>query len=294
MNVLIAGGTGFVGRALVDALVKRGDSVSVMSRSPGSVKAAAGSVSGIGYDADVEGFDAVVNLAGAGIADKRWTVSRKTELLSSRTGPTSRLAKSLADSRSKAAVFVNASAVGFYGSRGDEELDEKSKVGTGFLPEICTQWEGATKSASDAGIRTVLLRIGIVLEKDGGALKKMVTPFKLFVGGRLGSGKQWMSWIHRDDVVGLILHSIDNPAVSGPVNATAPNPATNADFSRILAKTLGRPCLFPVPGFVLKLMLGEMSELLLEGQKVHPTAALATGYSFHHPDLRGALTAILR
>jgi uncharacterized protein (TIGR01777 family) len=174
----------------------------------------------------------------------------------------------------------------------DEVIDEHSKPGAGFLPEICMAWEKEAEAARDTGTRLVLLRIGIVLG-DGGALKKMIPPFKVFVGGKLGTGKQWMSWIHVDDLVGLILHCIDTPSVSGPVNGTAPNPVTNAEFSKELGKALARPSLAPAPGFMLKLALGEMAEMLLGGQRVLPRAAVVSGYEFHYPKLPEALDAVI-
>jgi len=294
MKVLIAGGTGFVGKQLVSALLARGDQIHVMSRTPAAATTAfGGRATGVGYDASLEGYDAVVNLAGAGIADKRWSEERKRELLESRTKPTSALSKGLASVTAKPKVLVNASAIGFYGDRGDETLDEASKPGTGLLPDICVKWEESVAAAKQAGIRVVLLRIGVVLG-DGGALKKMVPPFKMFVGGKLGSGRQWMSWIHVTDLVRMILHCIDTPSVTGPVNGTAPEPVTNAEFSKALGKALSRPSFAPVPGFMLKLMLGEMASMLLGGQRVLPKVAMASGFGFQFPKVSSALEAALK
>jgi uncharacterized protein (TIGR01777 family) len=295
MKVYLAGATGFVGQPLVEALLDRGDQVTVASRSAKTVQDAFGSrVSVAGYDDPIDGYGAVVNLAGAGIADKRWTPERKKLIRDSRVDTTTAIATAIAAAESKPGVLVNASAIGYYGARPDSEsLDETAKPGTGYLPTVCQEWEQATSPASDAGVRTVLLRVGVVLGRGGGALAKMVTPFKFFVGGKLGHGRQQMSWIHRRDVVALILHCIDNKGLSGPVNCTAPEPVSNGEFSKQLARTLGRPCLFPVPGFALKLAVGEFADALLTGQRVLPKAALDSGFEFSFPQLDGALQDIL-
>lgn len=293
MKILVVGGTGFVGRHLIRALLDRGDSVEVMSRSPNAATTTfGGRVRGVSYESPIEGYDAVVNLAGAGIADKRWSTDRKRELLESRTKTTAAVVKAIAASKAKPSVLVNASAIGYYGDRLDEELDEGSRPGIGFLPDTCVAWEREAEAVSASGTRLVLLRIGIVLG-DGGALKKMIPPFKAFVGGKLGSGRQWMSWIHVDDLVKLVIHCITNPNVRGPVNGTAPAPVTNDRFSKTLGKVLGRPSFAPVPGFALKLMLGEMAGMLLGGQKVLPRVALSSGFVFEHSTLESALDAVI-
>ncbi len=295
MKVYLAGATGFVGRPLVEALLDRGDQVTVASRSEKTVEQAFGSrVSSAGYDDPIDGYDAVVNLAGAGIADKRWTPERKQLIRDSRVNTTTTIAKAIAQAKTKPSVLVNASAIGFYGPRPETEtLDESAAPGTGYLPDVCQAWEQAAQPAIDAGIRTVLLRVGIVLGRGGGALAAMLPPFKFFVGGKLGHGRQQMSWIHRRDLVALILHCIDNPNLSGPVNATAPEPVSNAEFSKQLARTISRPSLFAVPGFALKLVVGEFANSLLTGQRVVSKVAQESGFKFKYPKIDGALEDIL-
>ncbi len=242
--------------------------------------------------ATLEGVSAVVHLAGEPIA-QRWTEEAKQRIRSSRVEGTRRLVDSLASLSQRRAVLVAASAVGYYGSRGDEILTETSTVGSGFLAEVCADWERATACAEGLGIRAVSLRIGLVLGHGGGALAKMLVPFRLGIGGRLGTGNQWLSWIHLDDLIALIRFAIESPSLSGPVNATAPNPVTNAAFTRELGRVLGRPAVLPVPGFALRLLYGEMSEVLLEGQRVVPAAAQAAGFHFRYPELPAALKSAL-
>jgi uncharacterized protein len=246
----------------------------------------------------VSGFDAVVHLAGESVVG-RWTEEKKKAIRESRVQGTRNLATALAQSETKPRVLVCASAVGFYGNRGDEILEEESRGGQGFLPEVCREWEEASRIAAEAGIRTVNLRIGLVLSAKGGALPNMLKPFKLGLGGRIGSGQQWWSWIHVDDVVGGIRHAIGtesvvgpgNGPVSGPVNLVAPNPVRNAEFTKVLASVLGRPAFFPVPEFALRLAFGKMAaeELLLASQRVEPGKLLASGYVFRFRELRAAL-----
>jgi uncharacterized protein (TIGR01777 family) len=242
--------------------------------------------------AKLEGTGAVVHLAGEPVA-QRWTRAAKERILTSRAEGTSRLVETLASLVQRPTVLVSASAVGYYGARGDEVLTEQSAPGEGFLSEVCIEWEKAAAKAEDLGIRVVRLRLGVVLGRDGGALAKMLPPFRLGAGGRLGSGDQWMSWIHLDDVVGLIRHAIDSPALSGPVNATAPAPVTNAEFTRVLAAALNRPAVLPVPAFALRLLYGEMSEILLGSQRVMPAAAQSAGFQFRYTDLSRALRNLL-
>ena len=242
----------------------------------------------------VSGFDAVVHLAGESIVG-RWTDEQKKAIRESRVQGTRNLATALSQSDAKPAVFVCASAVGFYGNRGDEVLREESPSGQGFLPEVCREWEAASRIATEAGIRTVNIRIGLVLSAKGGALRSMLTPFKLGLGGRMGSGQQWWSWIHVDDVVRGIHHVIRTESLSGPVNLVAPNPLRNAEFTKVLAAVLGRPAIFPVPEFALRLAFGEMAarELLLASQRVEPGKLTATGYTFRFRELRAALENLL-
>jgi len=240
--------------------------------------------------AAVSGFDAVVHLAGESVVG-RWTDEKKQAIRESRVQGTRNLAAALAQSEAKPRVLVCASAVGFYGNRGEELLREESPAGQGFLPEVCRKWEDASRIASEAGIRTVNIRIGLVLSAKGGALESMLTPFKLGLGGRIGSGRQWWSWIHVDDIVGGIHHAIRTESLSGPVNLVAPNPVRNAEFTKVLASVLGRPAFFPVPEFALRLAFGEMAagELLLASQRVEPGKLTSSGYTFRFRELRAAL-----
>jgi uncharacterized protein (TIGR01777 family) len=303
MRVFITGGTGLVGSKLVPHLRQHGDTVLVLSR---RANAAAGmDCELIQGDPTLPGdwqnraaeCDVIVNLAGENIVAKRWNDVVRRTLRESRVKATKNCAHAIgrqpcrADGSPK--VLVNASAIGYYGPHGDEELDENSPPGNDFLASICVDWEKATAPAKDAGARVVLTRIGVVLANDGGPLAKMLLPFKLCLGGPQGSGKQWFSWVHRDDVVGLIALALDNANVSGTVNATAPNPVTNKDFAKALGQALGRPAFMPMPGFMLKLIMGEGAEIVLTGQRVLPKRAQDSGYSFRFPELDGALAAIL-
>lgn len=241
-----------------------------------------------------EGCDAVINLSGAGIGEKRWTEQYKGELVSSRLLTTELLANTMADLDHKPEVFLSGSAVGWYGDRGDERLDELSSAGDDFLSGLCQQWEAATKAAEKAGIRTVHLRTGIVLSALGGALKKQLPLFKIGLGGRFGNGHQWQSWISIDDEVGAIVHLL-SAEICGAVNLTAPNPVTNSEFTATLGKVLHRPTVLPVPTFGPKLLLGGelVDSLLLGGQRVLPTALQRSGYEFHHSTLEAALHGVL-
>lgn len=291
MRVLLTGGTGFIGEPVARALRTAGHDVTIVSRQPGFVPAKAIAWDAVG--AVMPETDAVVNLAGESIAAGRWTDARKAAIVASRVDGTRALVAAMAASAARPKVLVSASAVGFYGPRGDEELDEEAPSGEGFLASVCRQWEEAAWRARDLGVRVAALRIGVVLGPGGGALGRMVIPFRAGVGGRLGSGRQWMSWIHRDDVVGLVLAAVEREAYDGPVNATAPAPVRNCDFTVALARAVHRPAFFPVPAVALRLLLGEMAEMLLTGQRVVPTAALAAGYAFKQPELAEALVAAL-
>jgi hypothetical protein len=236
--------------------------------------------------------DAVVHLAGEPIA-QRWTAAAKQRIRESRVEATRRLVAQLAKLERAPRVLVAASAIGIYGSRGDEVLTEASAPGSDFLAEICVAWEQAAREAAALGIRVVSVRFGIVLGREGGALARMLPPFRLGVGGRLGSGRQWMSWIHLEDALGLLEFALGRDALAGPLNATAPNPVVNAEFTRRLAAALHRPAFTPAPAFALKLMFGEMAGMLLNGQRVEPRAALAAGYTFRYPELAPALNQLL-
>lgn len=241
----------------------------------------------------VSGFDAVIHLAGESIIG-RWTAVKKEKIRESRIAGTSNLAQALANAKVKPRVFISSSAIGYYGDRGDEILKEESPAGTGFLPEVCREWEVATEAAAEAGIRTVQIRTGIVLSTAGGALAKMLTPFKLGLGGIVGSGLQWMSWIDVRDMVGAIQHIVKTDQLRGPVNLVAPTPVRNAEFTKTLASVLSRPAFFPMPAFVVKLVFGEMGETVLLGsQRVEPRQLVASGYPFQFRELQGSLKATL-
>ncbi len=241
----------------------------------------------------VSGLDAVLHFAGENIVG-RWTKTKKDRIRNSRVLGTRVLADALARTSAQPRVFVAASAIGYYGNRGDEMLTEESAPGSGFLAETCHQWEAATEAASRAGIRVVSIRMGVVLSRTGGALDKMLLPFKLGLGGRVGSGRQWWSWIHIADIVGAVEHVLRNESLRGPVNLVAPHPVTNAEFTSTLGRMLHRPTIFPVPAFALRLALGEMADqALLASQRVGPTRLAATGYAFRFPRLDGALRDLL-
>lgn len=301
MKVAVTGATGLIGRQLCSRLVASNHKVVPVVRDVERARASMAGADVYAWRAElgppavkaVDGCDAVVNLAGESIAAGRWTERKKRAIRDSRVSGTRNLVEALKQCGKKPRVLVNASAIGYYGDRGAEILAEDSPAGSGFLAATCIEWEREAAKARDLGIRVVFLRTGIVLWPEGGALKPMMLPFKLFVGGPVGSGQQYMSWIHMDDEVDLIIYALENGAVSGPLNAAAPNPETNAEFSRKLAAVLHRPCLFKVPAFVLRTVLGEMSALLLDSQRVAPRKAQQTGYGFKFPELRRALENLL-
>jgi uncharacterized protein (TIGR01777 family) len=290
-RVLVTGASGPIGTALLASLETQGTQIVRL------VRGRASNAAQVSWDplapllpAALSGFDAVIHLAGESIVG-RWTAEKKKAIRESRVQGTRNLAAALAQSEAKPRVLVCASAVGFYGDRGEEILREESTGGQGFLPEVCRQWEDASRIAAEAGIRTVNIRIGLVLSAQGGALEKMLTPFKLGLGGRIGSGRQWWSWIHVDDIVGGIQHAIRTESLSGAVNLVAPNPVRNAEFTNMLASVLGRPAFFPVPEFALRLAFGKMAaeELLLASARVEPGKLVASGYTFRFRELRAAL-----
>lgn len=300
MRVAVAGATGFIGRALVDRLRTEGHQVRALVRAPerhaGRFPAEIELAHFDGMEEPIRGIldgcEAVVNLAGASIA-KRWTEAQKSRIRRSRIESTARLVRLSRDAKT-VKTFVSTSAVGFYGPRDDTPLGEDAPPGNDFLGELCKAWEAEALEAKAAGIRVVVLRLGQVLALDGGILGKMVPVFRLGLGGHFGSGRQYMSWISREDAIGLVLHALATPSLEGPVNATAPAPVTNTEFTRALGHALGRPAVLPVPGIALKLAMGEMAGVLVTGQRVVPNRAKASGYSFVHPELEGALAAALR
>ena len=299
-RVLVSGASGPIGAALLPFFEQSGADVVRLVRGPAknanevSWNPLAQSSSGRLSPEAVSGFDAVIHLAGETVVG-RWTEAKKKAILDSRVLGTSNLATALANAASKPTVFICASAIGFYGDRADEKLTEESTSGQGFLPDVCRAWEGASRIAAEAGVRTVNLRNGLVLSGQGGALRKMLMPFKLGVGGRIGSGNQWWSWIHVDDLVGGVQHAIQNESISGPVNMVGPNPVRNTEFTQVLASVLGRPAFFPVPGFALGMVFGPLAarELFLSSQRVGPAKLRASGYGFQFSDLRTALESLV-
>ncbi len=295
MRIAITGSSGLLGTALRGRLTADGhDVVPLVRRDPGAGEVrwdpAAGEIDAAG----LEGLDGVVNLAGAGIGDERWSDERKQVLVTSRTESTDLLARTLAACERPPKVLLSGSAIGFYGDRGDEELTEASSPGTGFLSDLCVAWEAATAPAEQAGIRTAHLRTGIVLTAEGGALAKMLLPFRLGIGGRLGSGQQWMSWISIDDHVRAVVHLL-TADVDGPVDLTAPAPVRNAEFTKALGRELGRPTLFPIPRIGPRLLLGKelAQSLLYESQRALPSVLMDSGFTFRHSTVEDALAAVL-
>ena len=294
MRILLTGSSGLIGHALLPILTAEGHTVVRLTRSPAKGRHILWNPDeGIVESDDLEDFDAVVHLAGETIVG-RWTVEKKARILESRAKGTRLLCESLAHLRNRPLVLVSASAIGYYGDRGDQMLDEESSAGSLFLSEVTKAWEAATEPAVRNGIRVVNLRIGFVLSKAGGGLAAMLLPFKLGIGGRLGSGRQYMSWIDIDDVVGAVSHAILSDALHGPVNAVAPHPVTNREFTKSLGRVLWRPTIFPLPVFAAHLVMGEMADnLLLASARVVPARLLATGYEFRFPELKGALRHVL-
>ncbi len=301
MKIAIAGATGFVGSRLVEQLQAQGHQVIILTRSPQQASNRFPQAQIVGYNPlksgewqkSISGCDAVVNLAGEPIAEKRWTPSQKRAMLESRQIGTQKIVEAIEQSDLKPQVLINASAIGYYGTSETSKFDETSPAGADFLAEVCTAWETAAQAVTTNGTRLVILRLGIVLGENGGALGKMLAPFSAFVGGPIGSGKQWFSWIHRDDVVKLIIKAITEPQMQGVYNATAPNPVTMEDFAQTLGAVMNRPSWLPVPNFALEALLGEGAIVVLQGQQVIPTQTLAQGFDFQYPTLKPALTAIL-
>ncbi len=298
MRILISGSSGLIGTAIAAALAPDGHTIQRLVRPGTKSQPRTGDVrwdptSGELDAGAAEGADAVVNLAGASIGEGRWTAARKELLRASRIDSTRHLVRALGKLQEPPRVFVSASAVGYFGDRGDEELTEESPAGGDFLAKLCKDWEAEAAAAANFGARTACMRFGIVLACDGGALPRMVLPFKFGAGGRLGSGKQWMSWVALGEVASIVKFVIANESLSGAINAVSPQPVRNSEFTRILASVLHRPAIFPAPAFALKLALGEMAEgLLLSGQRVLPARLVSAGYQFQETDLHAALVAV--
>ena len=295
MKILVTGATGLVGSALVPFLAAGGHEVVRLGRTaPGAGDIRWDPDAGALDTAGLEGFDGVVHLAGENIASGRWTEARKHRIKESRVKGTSLLAATLAGLERPPRVLVSASAIGYYGDRGDEELTEASPSGSGFLSEVCREWEAATDAAEGKGIRVAHARLGVVLGKDGGALAKMLTPFRLGAGGVIGNGRQYMSWITLEDTVAAIGHLLSTESAAGPVNVVALAPVTNGEFTRTLGRVLRRPTLFPMPGFAARLAFGEMADaLLLASTRVKPAGLLDSGYAFRHGSLEEGLRHVL-
>ncbi len=304
MRVAVIGGTGFIGQVVIRALRERGDAVIALSRDIFRAKEILGDgIELVHWEAgggtgpwtnEISLADAVVNLSGESIFAKRWDSAYKARIWRSRVDGTRQIVEAIGRQQQRPRILINASAIGVYGPRGDEPLDESSAPGNDFLAQMVQAWEAEAAKAEALGVRVVRLRTGVVLEKSGGALAQMLPPFKMFLGGWMGTGKQYLSWIHRDDIMGIILYSLTHAEVHGPVNATSPHAVTNKQFSLALGRALHRPVLLPVPAFALKIMLGETAEAILSGQNVVPKAITAAGYQFKYPELDGALQSILQ
>ena len=302
MKIIVTGASGLIGSALVSSLSKQGHQVTALVRRESKRKPPAGLTEVIWNPAAGEldaarlvGHEAAVHLAGESIASGRWTDAKKRRIVESRVKSTRLLAETLARLQTHPRAFICASAIGYYGDRGSELLTEESAPGVDFLSHVCREWEAACEPVRAVGIRTVNLRIGIVLSSKGGALAQMLTPFKLGLGGRIGNGWQYMSWIALDDALGAIEHALTDESLAGPVNVVAPQPVKNVEFTKTIGRVLGRPTLLPVPGFALRLVLGEMAdELLLASTRVEPARLKATGYQFKYPQLEPALRHLLR
>jgi uncharacterized protein len=302
VNIVMAGGTGFLGRSLCRALCQQGHRLTILTRRAAGLERVFGpAVKLVEWDAThegpweqaLQGAEAVINLAGAHIAEARWTEARKRLITESRLQATRILVQACSRSAVQPRLFLNASGIGYYGPQGDQLLNESDRPGQGFLADLCVQWEAAAGEAAFHGMRVIVLRTGMVLEGNGGALPRLALPFRLFLGGPVMPGTQWISWIHRDDWVGLIEWALANTTISGPINMVAPHPVKMVELCRTLATVLRRSSWFPVPELVLRLALGELASLMTTGQRVAPTVAQQGGYRFRHPFLEGALRAIL-
>jgi len=298
-SILITGATGFIGVPLCGELQARGAKLTVLTRDAERARRCLGSditaLTQLDQLSPDEPPHTLINLAGEPLASGRWSAARKEEFRRSRIGTTEALWQWFDRQGQYPQRLISGSAIGYYGDSGDQPVTEQAEPGSGFAAELCRDWEASALRFADQDSRVTLLRTGIVLGQGGGALQSMLLPFKMGLGGRLGSGRQWMSWIHRDDIVALILYCLEKPELTGPVNATAPNPVTNRDFTRTLAQTLRRPSLFPAPAFMLRLLMADMAdELLLASQRVLPRVALDSGFEFRYPELAPALQSILK
>lgn len=302
MGIFVAGGTGLVGRAVVRALLQGGRSVRVLTRGIARARAVLGDGPSFlegdpttpgTWQEGLDGAEAAIFLAGEPIFGGRWTARNKEKIRTSRVEGVRRLVEAIARAGVRPRVLISASAVGYYGPRGDEEIDESAPPGDDFLAQVCTEWEAAAHEAEGLGVRVVLLRLGIVLAAEGGALDHMRPAFRFFLGGPLGSGEQWVSWIHIEDVAGLCLHALRTDRLRGPVNATAPDPVRSRGFARALGRAMGRPAVVRMPGWALRLLMGGAAQVVLSGVRVVPRAALDSGYRFRFPELRGALRDLL-
>jgi uncharacterized protein (TIGR01777 family) len=295
MRILITGGTGFVGQALCPRLKASGHEVVVLTRQSNPRLPAGVAKAVTSLDEESAGdFGGVINLAGAPIGDARWTDARRRLLVDSRVETTARLVAWMARSSSRPQALVSASAVGYYGEQGDRPVTEETPPTPGFTHELCAAWEREAETATALGVRVCRMRIGVVLDRDGGALAKMLPAFRLGAGGRLGSGRHWFPWIHREDVAAICQWLLENPEARGAYNAGSPNPVTNAQFTHALGRALGRPTVLPMPAAALKLLFGEMSEILLASDRMLPKRLVEEGFTFRHPQLDGALAAIFR
>jgi uncharacterized protein (TIGR01777 family) len=308
MRIVIAGGTGFLGSPLAEVYAEEGHDVRILTRAlpAGDARHDSGTgvpgITRVGWNPDgrsgpwaatLDGADGVINLAGENIGERRWTPQRKAQLRDSRLVPTRSLVAACGTVGIPPPVFISGSGVGYYGASRDESKTEASPAGDDFLAHLCEDWEAEARGAATTSTRVVLVRSGLVLERSGGALAKMMTPFRFFAGGPMGSGRQYMSWIHRHDWVEMVRWIVETPAATGPINATAPGPITNHEFARALGQALGRPSFVPAPGFALKLLLGEMADpLVLTGQRVLPARAQVLGYHFRYPDIGQAFRGI--
>jgi uncharacterized protein (TIGR01777 family) len=297
MRILLTGGTGLIGRALCKSLAAAGHQLTVLSRRPATVGQKCGSqavpMAGLAEWEPTVFFDAVINLAGEPIVDARWSEPRKKLLWDSRVALTEELVAAIRRAVRKPAVLLSGSAVGYYGDGGDRALTESDRAAADFAGELCAAWEGAALRAGQFGVRVCLLRTGLVLSRDGGLLQRMLLPFKLGLGARLGAGRQWMSWIHIDDYVAIVQDLLQRPEASGPFNLTAPNPVRNEKFTRELARVLGRPAWLAAPAFALRALLGERAGMLLVSQRVLPSRIEAQGFQFKYPKLADALSGLL-
>jgi uncharacterized protein len=301
MKILITGATGLIGRSVCRSLINEGHQIVILSRRQPAPIDLAGIIA-FRWEPEAEsppaeaweGVEAVIHLAGEPVAAARWTEEQKRRIRDSRVKGSHNLVTGMRAAPRIPKILISASAVGYYGDRGDEILNESSDPGSGFLSEVCLDWEAESARARELGVRVALVRIGVALSPSGGALEKMLLPFKLGLGGRLGDGRQWFPWIHIEDIVGIFLHALMSPAVDGPINGVAPGIVTNEEFTRELAAALNRPVFFPVPQFALRILMGEMAEVVTASQRVISQVALDTGYRFKYPNLRPALESLLK